>query len=56
MTPGGDEDATINEAEKAFHAYLDEDDRRRRTRLQQPHLHSDLRRECRREIARRYAG
>ncbi len=45
----------INEADKAFHAYLDEDDRRRRKRLRQPHLHSDLRRECRREIARRYA-
>lgn len=56
VAPGGDDDATINEAEKAFHAYFDEDDRRRRMRLQQPHLHSDLRRECRREVARRYAG
>lgn len=54
-TPGGDEEATINDADKAFHAYLDEDDRRQRTRLQQPHLHSDLRRECRREITHRYA-
>lgn len=55
-TPGGDEDATIKQAEKAFHVYLDEDDRRRRNRFQHAHLHSDLRRECRREIARRYAG
>ncbi len=47
-------DATVAEAERAFHAYLDEDDRRRRKRLQQPHLHADLRRECRREIAARY--
>ncbi|MGH3695785.1 MAG: hypothetical protein ACRDRX_17655 [Pseudonocardiaceae bacterium] len=54
--PGGDEDTTINEADKAFHAYLDEDDRRRRKRLQHSHLHSDLRRECRGEIARRYAA
>ena len=55
-TPGGDEEATITDTDKAFHAYLDEDDRRRRKRLQQPHLHSDLRRECRREIGRRYAA
>jgi hypothetical protein len=53
---GGDDDATISDAEKAFHAYLDEDDRRLRNRLQQPHLRPDLRRECRREITRRYAG
>ena len=55
-TPGGDKNATIAEADKAFHAYLDEDDRRRRKLLQQPYLHSDLRRECRREIARRYSA
>jgi hypothetical protein len=55
-TSDGDEDATINEADKAFHAYLDEDDRRRRKRLQQPHLHSDVRRECRREIDHRYTA
>jgi len=35
------EGATVVEAERAFHAYLDEDDRRRRKRLQQPHLHAD---------------
>lgn len=50
------EDAAVVQAERAFHAYLDEDDRRQRKRLQQPHLHSDLRRKCRREIALRYAG
>lgn len=55
-TPEGDQEATINEADKAFHAHLDEDDRRRRKRLQQPHLHADLHRECRREICRRYAA
>lgn len=55
-SPGGDQNATIDEADKAFHAYLDEDDRRRRKLLQQPHLHSDLRRECRREIGRRYTA
>lgn len=52
--PGGDDDATINEADKAFHAYLDEDDRR--GWLKEPRLHSQLRRDCRQEITRRYAA
>ncbi len=53
-TWSADDEATVAEAEVAFHAYLDEDGQRRRNRLQQAHLHADLRRECRREIASRY--
>jgi len=45
---------TIAGAEEEFHVWLDENDRERRVRLQQVHLHAQLRREARAEIATRY--
>lgn len=44
----------IAAAEREFNQYLDEKDRARRKSLQQPLLRADVRRQVRREIAKRY--